>query len=35
MNPETYASEHFLWEFAGGVATITLNRPEHKQRLTF
>ena len=35
MNPETYASEHFLWEFAGGIATITLNRPERKNPLTF
>jgi enoyl-CoA hydratase/carnithine racemase len=35
MNSETYAPEHFLWEFAGGVATVTLNRPERKNPLTF
>jgi enoyl-CoA hydratase/carnithine racemase len=26
---------HFLWEFGGGVVTITLNRPERKNPLTF
>jgi enoyl-CoA hydratase/carnithine racemase len=26
---------HFLWEFQNGVATITLNRPERKNPLTF
>jgi enoyl-CoA hydratase/carnithine racemase len=26
---------HFLWDFADGVATITLNRPERKNPLTF
>ena len=35
MNPETFAPEHFLWELAAGVATITLNRPERKNPLTF
>ena len=35
MNPETYAPEHFRWEFAEGVATITLDRPERKNPLTF
>jgi enoyl-CoA hydratase/carnithine racemase len=35
MNPETYAPEHFRWEFAAGVGTITLNRPERKNPLTF
>jgi len=35
MNPKTYAPEHFLWHFAQGVATITLNRPERKNPLTF
>jgi len=28
-------AEHFLWEPAGKVATITLNRPERKNPLTF
>ena len=31
----TFRPEHFLWEFAGDVATITLNRPERKNPLTF
>jgi enoyl-CoA hydratase/carnithine racemase len=35
MNPETFAPEHFLWEYDDGVATITLNRPERKNPLTF
>jgi enoyl-CoA hydratase/carnithine racemase len=35
MNPETFAPEHFLWSYAEGVATITLNRPERKNPLTF
>jgi enoyl-CoA hydratase/carnithine racemase len=35
LNPETYAPEHFQWSFADGVATITLNRPERKNPLTF
>jgi enoyl-CoA hydratase/carnithine racemase len=35
MNPETFEPDHFLWDFAGGVATVTLNRPERKNPLTF
>ena len=35
MNPEAFAPEHFLWRFADGVATVTLNRPERKNPLTF
>ena len=35
MNPETFAPEHFLWSFEEGLATITLNRPERKNPLTF
>jgi enoyl-CoA hydratase/carnithine racemase len=35
MNPESFAPEHFLWSFAEGVATVTLNRPERKNPLTF
>jgi enoyl-CoA hydratase/carnithine racemase len=35
MNPENFAPEHFLWEYADGVATVTLNRPERKNPLTF
>jgi len=28
-------AQHFLWQTGGGVATITLNRPEKKNPLTF
>jgi enoyl-CoA hydratase/carnithine racemase len=35
MNPETYAPQHFLWDVADGIATITLNRPDRKNPLTF
>jgi enoyl-CoA hydratase/carnithine racemase len=35
MNPSTFAPRHFLWRFRGGVATVTLNRPERKNPLTF
>ena len=30
-----YAAKHFKWEVNGAVATITLNRPERKNPLTF
>ena len=30
-----YRAAHFKWELAGGVATVTLNRPERKNPLTF
>lgn len=30
-----YAAKHFLWQVQNGVATITLNRPERKNPLTF
>lgn len=30
-----YRAAHFLWEVDAGVATITLNRPERKNPLTF
>lgn len=35
MTPESYAPEHFKWDFADGVGTVTLNRPERKNPLTF
>jgi enoyl-CoA hydratase/carnithine racemase len=35
MNPETFKPRHFHWHFSGGVATITLDRPERKNPLTF
>ncbi|MEM8496806.1 MAG: enoyl-CoA hydratase family protein [Pseudomonadota bacterium] len=31
----SYQAEHFLWEVNGTVATVTLNRPERKNPLTF
>ncbi|MGE0717694.1 MAG: enoyl-CoA hydratase family protein [Alphaproteobacteria bacterium] len=31
----TYRPQHFLWSLEGKVATITLNRPERKNPLTF
>ncbi len=30
-----YQAEHFLWDTDGSVATVTLNRPERKNPLTF
>jgi enoyl-CoA hydratase/carnithine racemase len=33
--PSTLEPSHFLWSFDEGVATITLNRPERKNPLTF
>jgi enoyl-CoA hydratase/carnithine racemase len=30
-----YAAQHFRWEVSGAVATVTLNRPERKNPLTF
>ena len=35
MNPQDFKPEHFLWRFEDGVATVTLNRPERKNPLTF
>ncbi len=35
MDPEAFSPAHFKWEFADGVATVTLNRPERKNPLTF
>jgi enoyl-CoA hydratase/carnithine racemase len=35
MDPRSFAPKHFLWEFADGIATFTLNRPERKNPLTF
>jgi enoyl-CoA hydratase/carnithine racemase len=31
----TYEARHFRWQVAGGVATLTLDRPERKNPLTF
>ena len=35
FEPALFAPKHFLWSFDRGVATITLNRPERKNPLTF
>ncbi|MBA3677497.1 MAG: enoyl-CoA hydratase family protein [Sphingosinicella sp.] len=35
MNPKDFAPQHFGWTFSDGVATVTLNRPERKNPLTF
>ncbi|MGZ8337672.1 MAG: enoyl-CoA hydratase family protein [Allosphingosinicella sp.] len=35
MNPEDFTPLHFGWRFDDGVATVTLDRPERKNPLTF
>ncbi|MEE2716310.1 MAG: enoyl-CoA hydratase family protein [SAR324 cluster bacterium] len=35
MKLENYSPKHFQWELEGTLATITLNRPERKNPLTF
>ena len=35
FDPASFQPRHFLWDYADGVATITLNRPERKNPLTF
>jgi enoyl-CoA hydratase/carnithine racemase len=35
FDPNGFAPRHFLWQFENGVATVTLNRPERKNPLTF
>jgi len=35
MDPKAFTPAHFLWAFEDGVATVTLNRPERKNPLTF
>jgi enoyl-CoA hydratase/carnithine racemase len=35
FEPANFTPEHFRWDFADGVATVTLNRPERKNPLTF
>lgn len=35
FDPETFRPDHFQWALEDGVATITLNRPDRKNPLTF
>jgi enoyl-CoA hydratase/carnithine racemase len=35
MNPDSFSPRHFGWRFDAGVATVTLDRPERKNPLTF
>ena len=35
LDPASFVPEHFRWAFADGVATVTLDRPERKNPLTF
>ncbi len=35
LHAKDFEAENFLWSFEDGVATITLNRPERKNPLTF
>jgi enoyl-CoA hydratase/carnithine racemase len=35
LNPLDFKPEHFRWEFANGIARVTLDRPERKNPLTF
>ena len=35
MNAASHVAQHFGWAFVDGIATITLNRPERKNPLTF
>ncbi len=35
FDPAAFQPNHFLWGFKDGVATITLDRPERKNPLTF
>lgn len=35
FSTSNYPAQHFLWSVAAGVATLTLNRPERKNPITF
>lgn len=35
MNPSTFSPDYFAWDYEDGVATVTLDRPEKKNPLTF
>ena len=35
FDPASFQPQHFLWKLEDGIATITFNRPERKNPLTF
>jgi enoyl-CoA hydratase/carnithine racemase len=35
LDPGTFKPKHFRWSFDDGIATVTLDRPERKNPLTF
>ncbi|MBV8978224.1 MAG: enoyl-CoA hydratase family protein [Alphaproteobacteria bacterium] len=35
LDPSTFQPQHFRWAFADGIASVTLDRPERKNPLTF
>ena len=35
MTMQGYSPQHFDWSYSSGIATVTLNRPERKNPLTF
>ncbi|MFL6766139.1 MAG: enoyl-CoA hydratase-related protein, partial [Sphingomicrobium sp.] len=35
FDPAAFSPAHFLWKLEDGIATVTLNRPERKNPLTF
>jgi enoyl-CoA hydratase/carnithine racemase len=35
FDPVKFEPKHFEWKFENGIATVTLNRPEKKNPLTF
>jgi enoyl-CoA hydratase/carnithine racemase len=35
MTHDSFSPDHFLWHYEDGVATVTLNRPDRKNPLTF
>lgn len=35
FKPESFAPRHYLWSFDRAIATVTLNRPERKNALSF
>src|SRR5215467_5508432 len=35
LDPAAFKPQHFRWDFGAGIATVTLDRPERKNPLTF